>query len=175
MYCILDLETTGINQFKDQPIEIGAILVDEAYNIIDEFHSYIHISEDVIFSNSARKTHGLQESFLFNKPYPTVVLESFFSKFNYDFRFVAWNMSFDVGFFRRMCYENGYLSDYDKLNYRHIDLQSIFFFYCQKNNIKDLSSLSDACELFDIPRKKIHNALDDAIVSYFIFKKLMSA
>ncbi|MBD3844037.1 MAG: hypothetical protein IE909_19600 [Campylobacterales bacterium] len=67
MYCILDLETTGINQYSDEPIEIGAILVSPNLQIVDKFHSYIQIPNDLRFSESARRTHGLNENFLRNK------------------------------------------------------------------------------------------------------------
>lgn len=121
MYCILDLETTGINQFQDQPIEIGAILVNESFQIVKRYHSYINIPNSLNFSDSARRTHGLNEFFLRNKPDASKVLSDFFYEFGTNFRFVAWNMTFDVGFFRKMCFENGHIQYFDKLNYRHLD------------------------------------------------------
>lgn len=173
MYCILDLETTGINQFYDQPIEIGAILVDKNLKVIDKFHSYIQIPETLNFSISAKKTHGLDENFLRNKPPQAMVLKNFFLQFGYDFRFVTWNMSFDVGFFRRICYENNFQNEFDKLNYRHLDLQSMFFYYCDKNGYHNLRSLDDACGHFGIYRSRYHNALEDAQITYEVFKRLM--
>jgi DNA polymerase III subunit epsilon len=173
MYCILDLETTGINQFYDQPIEIGAVLVDETLQKIDRFHSYIHIPETLKFSTSAKKTHGLDESFLSNKPSQATVLRNFFDKFGYDFRFVTWNMSFDVGFFRRICYENNFQIEFDRLNYRHLDLQSMFFYYCEKKGYSNLKSLDDACHHFGISRSNFHSALEDAEITYKLFRKLM--
>ncbi|ENU17007.1 3'-5' exonuclease [Acinetobacter lwoffii] len=174
MYCVLDLETTGINQFYDQPIEIGAILVDKNLKILDRFHSYMHIPETLKFSNSAKETHGLDESFLRNKPTQAMVLKRFFHQFGYDFRFVTWNMSFDIGFFRRMCYENNFQKEFDKLNYRHLDLQSMFFYYCEKKGYLNLRSLDDACQHFGISRSQYHNALEDVQITYNVFKKLMS-
>ncbi|MEG0482986.1 MAG: 3'-5' exonuclease [Acinetobacter sp.] len=173
MYCIVDLETTGINQFYDQPVEIGAILINNNFKMVDSFHSYIKISENLRFSDSARKTHGLDEFFLENKPSQQQVLSNFFHKFGTDFRFVAWNMTFDVGFFRRMCFENGYSQYFDSLNYRHIDLQSIFFFYCERRGIRNLFSLDDACRYFGINRSQYHNALEDAEITYRLFNELM--
>jgi len=173
MYCILDLETTGINQFHDQPIEIGAILVDKNLLVIDRFHSYMKIPQNLRFTSSARNTHGLSESFLFNKPDQDQVLHHFFAKFGTNFRFVAWNMTFDVGFFRKMCFENGFIENFNRLNYRHLDLQSMFFFYCERYGISGLNSLDDACQYFKIPRAIHHNALEDAQINYEIFKHLM--
>lgn len=173
MYCVLDLETTGINQFEDQPIEIGAILVDQKFQIVDKFHSYIRISENLKFSDSAKKTHGLKEIFLKGKPDQEQVLEDFFRRFGTNFRFVAWNMTFDIGFFKRMCFENGFGAEFDKVNYRHLDLQTMFFFYCQQRGLHDLISLNDACKHFNIPRSNYHSALEDADITYKVFKNLM--
>lgn len=173
MYCILDLETTGINQLHDQPIEIGALLVNHNFEVIDVFHSHIQIPQNLRFSVSARKTHGINESFLIDKPSQATVLRNFFNKFEYNFRFVSWNMSFDVGFFRRICYENNFQYEFDRLNYRHLDLQSIFFYYCEENGFHNLRSLDDACDHFGIYRSRYHNALEDAQITYEVFKRLM--
>lgn len=175
MLCFLDLETTGINQFLDQPIEIGALLVSNDLKIINKFHSYIALDKQLKFSESSKKTHGLEESFLDNMPNQKEVLTRFFNEFNTKFRFVSWNMSFDIGFFRRISYENGFINQFEDINYRHIDLQSMFYFYCQVKNISNLYSLSDACSYFGINRSKYHNAFEDAKIAYEIYIRLIDS
>ena len=39
--CFIDFETTGIDFFKDQPLELGALLVNKDLEIIEKFHSLI--------------------------------------------------------------------------------------------------------------------------------------
>jgi DNA polymerase III subunit epsilon len=107
------------------------------------------------------------------KPDQVQVLEEFFRKFGTSFRFVAWNMTFDVGFFKKMCFENGFGIEFDRVNYRHLDLQSMFFFYCKQRELQDLISLNDACKHFHILRSNYHSALEDADITYEVFKNLM--
>jgi len=35
--CFIDFETTGVDVFRDEPIEIGAVLVDDNLKIIKQF------------------------------------------------------------------------------------------------------------------------------------------
>lgn len=172
MFCILDLETTGVNLFQDHTLEIGAILVDENFQILNKFHSFVKPDKSVSFSNSSKQVHGLDESFFFDKMESIDVLDNFFKEMGTDFRFVSWNISFDVSFFRKLCHINRMTDKYNKINYRHLDLQSIFYWYCQKNNLKNMSSLDDACKYFNIQRSKHHNAYEDSLIAYKIFEKL---
>ncbi|MGX2713619.1 3'-5' exonuclease [Acinetobacter baumannii] len=172
MLCFLDVETTGVNLFQDHAIEIGAILVDENFQIVKEFHSFIKPDRTISFSNSSKKVHGLEEDFFYDKNVSEKVLKTFFHEMGVNYRFVSWNISFDVGFFRKLCHMNNMTDKFNKINYRHIDLQSIFYWYCLQNNLNDLSSLDDACSYFNIQRSKFHNAYEDAYIAYLIFSNL---
>lgn len=172
MWCFLDLETTGINLFQDHTIEIGAVLVDENFQIIKKFHSFIKPNKTITFSNASKKVHGLDESFFEDKGDAYSVLDNFFIEMGTEFRFVSWNISFDIGFFRKLCHSSKMTDKYNQINYRHIDLQSIFYWHCIKHNLQNMSSLDDACNFYDIPRSKYHNALEDALIAYKIFTKL---
>lgn len=172
MWCFLDLETTGINLFQDHTIEIGAVLVDENFQIIKTFHSFIKPDKVISFSNASKKVHGLTESFFDDKTSSTIVLDHFFHEMGTDFRFVSWNISFDISFFKKLCHTTKMTEQFNKINYRHIDLQSIFYWYCARHSLNNMSSLDDACAYFHIPRSKYHNALEDAQIAYQVFKKL---
>ncbi|MCG2572419.1 3'-5' exonuclease [Acinetobacter sp. ME22] len=172
MWCFLDVETTGVNLFQDHTLEIGAVLVDEDLRFIKEFHSFVRPDKAVNFSNASKQVHGFEESFFYDKSDSAEVIEKFFNDMGTNFRFISWNISFDVGFFRKLCHLNKMTDKYNKINYRHIDLQSIFYWYCVENNLEGLSSLDDACNYFDIPRSRYHNALEDAYIAYEIFKKI---
>ncbi|UOB51283.1 3'-5' exonuclease [Acinetobacter junii] len=172
MLCFFDVETTGVNLFQDHAIEIGAILVDDKFKIVKEFHSFIKPDRTINFSNASKKVHGLQEEFFYDKSDSEKVLKSFFREMGFNYRFVSWNIAFDVGFFRKLCHLNGVTDKFNKINYRHIDLQSIFYWYCMQNNINNLSSLDDACSYFNIQRSEFHNAYEDAYIAYMIFLNL---
>jgi len=175
MICFLDFETTGIDVFKDHPIEIGAVLVNDNLEIVKEYHSFINPNRKRKFKISAIKTHGI-ESIDQLKKYPISmdVLLSFFEEFGTNYCFSSWNISFDVTFFRKLCHQNNMMTKYNEINYRHLDLQSIMSFYYKINKIGiDKNSLDNTCLNFNIKRSEKHNALEDAKLLFEIYKKII--
>lgn len=171
--CILDFETTGSNLFEDEPIQIGALLYDEDEGVLDEFSSLIMPKKSVQISRKAFQIHGISLKDLKSAPSQENVLDKFFSDFGYDYSFAGWNISFDIPFFRKICFQNGFQSEYDKINYRHLDIQSV----CQvlkRLQLVDsnLNSLSDFTTYFNIPRSERHDALEDVKITYKIYLKI---
>lgn len=174
-YCFLDFETTGIDVFKDSPIEIGSILVNDKGKIIKEFHSFIRPRNKRVFSSSAIKVHGIDINILENARSQYDVLLDFFNTMGTDYRFSGWNINFDVSFFRGMCHYNNMMREYNKIHHRHIDVQSIVFYLKEKNLLpKELKSLDDIIKYFNLKRKNKHNALEDADLTFQVFEKLLS-
>jgi DNA polymerase-3 subunit epsilon len=173
--CFIDFETTGIDIFTDSPVEFGAILVDEEGNKIKEFCSRIKLSTNSLYDNDAIAIHGIDYNLLANSPSQSEVLTEFFDKFGYDFSFGAWNVSFDVPFFKKMCVNNDFNSFYNKIGYRHLDVQSISKLAALLNKIDpDIKSLTDCISYFGLSRNAYHNALEDAILCYKVYKKLIA-
>lgn len=176
MICFIDFETTGVDVFKDFPLEIGAVLVDKDWNVKKEFHSFIRPNKDFKISNSAFQINGIDKDFLANKPTSEEVISNFFSTLGTSYRLAGWNISFDVVFLRKMAHEHNVIEIFNKLNYRHLDVQSISYYYRQLQGIeKTPGSLDDMCEHFQIKRGKIHNALEDAKITLEIFKKILKS
>jgi len=172
--CIIDFETTGSNIFEDEPIQLGALLYDESEGIVNEFSSFILPRSDVKNSGKAFQIHGISLKDLKNAPSQEEVLKNFFCVFGYDYSFAGWNISFDIPFFRKMCYENGLQNEYDKINYRHLDIQSV----CQiltKLELVDsnLNSLNDFTTYFNIHRSEKHDALEDVKITYELYLKVI--
>jgi DNA polymerase III epsilon subunit-like protein len=173
--CFIDFETTGSNLFEDEPIEIGAILVNDHYQSPIEFKSFIKPSEKVKNTTRALQIHGVKIKELINEPEPSKVLLRFFDKFGTNYCFAGWNISFDIPFFKKIVYENGFQQFYDQINYRHLDVQSI----CRTLKYLDLvdqklNSLSDFTDYFGIKRSKTHDALEDAKITYHLFTEVIS-
>ncbi|WP_027385163.1 3'-5' exonuclease [Chryseobacterium gregarium] len=164
MICFIDFETTGIDVFKDRAIEIGAILVNENLQIVNEYHSYINPDFKRKFKASAIKTHGIESSEqLKQQPLEKDVVDLFFNNFGTDYCFCSWNISFDVTFFRRMCHRNSRMKDFNKINYRHLDLQSIMKYYNDMNKVSiGSNSLDNNLNILNIKRSKKHTALEDS-------------
>jgi len=173
--CFLDFETTGVDVFKDNPIEIGAVLVDEKNQILKEFHSLIEPRTKRAISANALSIHGLNIKSLLNAPSQEDVLNQFFEVMGFDFRFAGWNINFDVTFFRRMCHNNNRMREFNKIYHRHIDIQSIVYFLRERNKFKqEIVSLNDIIDLYKIERYKLHNAFNDAKITFEVYKNLMS-
>lgn len=168
--CFIDFETTGSNLFTDDPIQIGAVLYDWSDSIPIEFQSFIKPSKEARNTQKAFNIHQLRISDLKDKPTPKIVLSDFFQKFGTEFCFAGWNISFDVPFFKKLCYENGFQKIYDKLNYRHIDVQSIcrVLKYLELVN-PELNSLTDFANYFNLKRSSSHDALEDAKITFKVF------
>lgn len=172
--CFIDFETTGSNLFEDEPIQIGALLCDEKLNELKKFNSYIKPMKNTKSSSKAYEIHHIDVSRMKDEPTPNKVLRSFFKSFGTDYCFAGWNISFDVPFFKKMCYEHGYQNELDRIHYRHVDVQSIFKYLKYLNVInKDLNSLSDYSKYFGIKRSKNHDALEDARITYLLFKRAL--
>lgn len=172
MICFLDFETTGIDVFKDRPIEIGALLVNNNFEIIKSFHSFINPEIKRHFKASAIQTHGIANIIdLKDAPFEKDVLISFFENIGTNYVFCSWNISFDVTFFRRMCHRNNKMREYNKINYRHLDLQSIMKYYNYINNISLVkNSLDENLKELNIKRSRIHSALEDSKLLFELYK-----
>ena len=169
--CFLDFETTGVNVFYDEPIQIGAILVNEELEIIGEFSSLINIDKEIGITQDAFLIHGMNRDYLKYAPSKAEVLKSFFINMGTDFHFAGWNISFDIPFMRKICHMEGFMDQYNMINYRHIDVQSIIYFLRNASRIpKNIISLTDTLNYYGVERAIQHNALEDARLTFAIFK-----
>jgi DNA polymerase III epsilon subunit family exonuclease len=173
--CFIDFETTGIDLFLDDPIELGAILTNSSGEVIKQFHSYISPSSVKKFSKSAIEVHGINFSDVSDSPTQGEVINDFFEYFGTDFRFAGWNTNFDIGFFRKICHLNNKMKLYNSIQYRHIDVQTICFIAVEFNILnRSITSLSDLADFFGIQRKKKHSAIEDAFITFKIYQNLMN-
>lgn len=171
--CFIDFETTGTNVFVDEPIELGALLVDDNFKEINRFYSKIRISPNTKIQKSAYDIHNYTAIDLADAPPTNVVIENFFNKFGINYYLAGWNISFDVPYFRKMCFLSGRLDAYDKIDYHHLDVQSVVKFLIHLKMLPGyLSSLSKCAEYFQIQRAITHNALEDAFIAFVLYKKI---
>jgi len=177
--CFIDFETTGPDIYYDYPTELGAVILATGEDKIEkEFSSFIKIPENAEVTESAYRIHGLNRKDLENAPAPDKVLKNFFSKMGFDYSFGGWNIAFDVGFFRRICYECGYKSQYMRILHRHVDVQSIVRGLVDAGVFpKGIESLSNLCKKLGILRPVKHTALSDARITaemyVYLTKKIL--
>ena len=173
--CFIDFETTGTDLIDDYPIEIGAILVDSNMNISKEFHSFIKPNNTFKLEKTAFDIHGISELTIMQSPAESTVLRNMFSKLGTSYRLAAWNMSFDVAFFKTMCLRNSFDEYLNKINYRHLDVQTISFIAKEIGCIPNtINSLSELANYFGLSRSAHHSAFEDARILYKVYMLLMA-
>lgn len=163
VFCIIDLETTGLNPKKDQIIEIAALKV-EGGVITQKFHSLVKPSYDFIPINITNLT-GITNAMVIDKPKIDKVYPLFL-EFVEDSILVAHNAKFDISFIsevHRQLYER-------EFNLPYVCTQNIARALFPELDSKSLSNLA---HFFNIQQYKKHRAMDDAIVTFEIFKKMV--
>ncbi len=172
--CFIDFETTGSNVFEDHPLEFGAVLVNKNFEIVNEFFSSIKPPDRSQNTATAFAIHNIKLRDLEDAPTSKVVLDDFFERFGVDYGFAGWNISFDVPFFRKLCYLNEMMDLYNKIDYRHIDVQTICKIARELTLIPgNIKSLDDCVRYFGLNRSKVHNALEDAKLTFSVFQALL--
>lgn len=174
MICFIDFETTGIDVFRDEPMEFGAVLVDYNFKIKKEFSSKISVNKNVYLTKRAFNIHNISIEELGQFPNQKEVINMFFSEFGTNFRLGGWNINFDVSFLRKICHKNGMMVSYNKINYRHIDTQSLGFLAVELGLVDNsIISLNDWVNYFGFSRRNNHSALEDAKLTFEIYKELL--
>ncbi|MBC6416079.1 MAG: 3'-5' exonuclease [Bdellovibrionales bacterium] len=97
-----DLETTGTLSYKDDIIEVGAILFEEG-KVKDQFQTLVSIEGSI--PAEASQVNGITDEMLKNKPSIEEVLP-LFSEFCGDSLIVAHNAPFDFQFLLRVIQEH---------------------------------------------------------------------
>lgn len=175
MICFIDFETTGIDVFRDEPIEFGAVLVDYNLKIKNEFSSKISINKRVYLTKRALNIHNISLEDLDKSPSQKEVINKFFNEFGTDFRLGGWNTSFDVSFLRKICHKNGMMVKYNKINHRHIDIQSLGFLAIELGLVEyGKNSLNDWVNYFGLIRSNNHSAVEDAKLTFHVYEKLLN-
>lgn len=175
MICFIDFETTGIDVFRDEPIEFGAVLIDYNLNIKNEFSSKMSMNKSVYLTKRAFNIHNISIEDLAESPNQKEVVKKFFNEFGTDFRLGGWNTSFDVSFLRKVCHKNGMMVSYNKINHRHIDTQSLGFLAVELGLVEhSKNSLNDWVNHFGFKRGSNHSALEDAKLTFEIYKGLLN-
>lgn len=172
--CFIDFETTGNNPLYDNPLEFGAILIDNDFNIIKEFESFVNPDKKVRITDIAFEIHGIDYERLRNEPAPSEMLSTFFNEFGTSYCFAGWNIGFDITFFRRLCNEYNFMKEYNEIDYHHIDVQTLVGFFQRIGYLrKDYNSLSAIADYLKIERNNLHSALQDAKITFEVYKFLL--
>lgn len=168
-YAIIDLETTGLNPYKHEIIEIGARLFDS-----DNIDVVIDINIRVKPEHPER---GEAKAYEVNGYNPVdwaeaESIEAVLKRCNGDFFgriFMSYNVTFDWGF---MAHAYQSLGLRDPFHYHRLDLMTLAWSAMPPGSF---ISLKSACQHFGIePEPGVHRALNGAIKGYEVYKKILA-
>ncbi len=172
---VLDTETTGINSidfddnFFHRIIEIGAVeIIDRK---ITENYFHVYLNPEVKISDEAYKIHGINNSFLKNKPKFIQIVDKLFNFIN-ESDIIMHNASFDINFINRELI----IANYKFLNIEKYStiIDSLLIarkLFPGKNN-----SIDALCKRYMINNPRLlHNALLDAKILANLFLLMTSS
>lgn len=164
----LDTETTGMNFYSDRICEIAAVEIDENFNEVGVFHSYINPQMKMPWY--VQKIHGLSDRFLKDKPIFSEVARDLLL-FLEGAELYAHNMPFDSGFI------NAELQRAKLPNLIKCDCS----LHCTVRMARSLypgqkASLDALCQRFgvDLSARSLHGALLDTRLLIEVYKKMVN-
>lgn len=181
-YIVLDLEFNQAYDFEKNKtillipscrfeiIQIGAVKLDNNFNIIDKINLYIRPNLYKEIHPYVEKITGLSAEFLKDKQYfkdAYIHFQNFLG--TEEHIFCTWGSGDLKALYRNLSYYNMLSSD---LILKYIDIQNLTTKYL-KYSKGGCIGLKTAIELLDLPiQQDFHDALNDALYTAEIFKKL---
>jgi DNA polymerase III epsilon subunit family exonuclease len=162
IYVVFDLETTGLDQTKDEIVEIGAVKMKNGL-IVESFETLI--KPQIPMPTEATKVNHIVDSMLENAPAFSEVIADFY-KFCHECVLIAHNASFDLGMLTFHAKKYSY-------NFDH-PVKDTMLLARKKLNITRGADLESLCKRFNISNTNAHRALSDAIATAKLFQKLMT-
>lgn len=177
-YAVVDLEMCQVPKlyrkgyrYSLETIQIGAVLMDETYNIVDSFMTYVKPEYGMIMT-PIQKLTGITKKDVANAPVMKEALQAFAEWLPEDVTLVAWSDSDQLQIQReRECKEITF-DGIEKLDGEWIDCQKIFSEIIR--NPKQYN-LVEAMNLSDIDYDEdIHDGLVDARNTALLFRKMQT-
>lgn len=160
-YIIFDVETTGLNSYKDRLTEIGAVRV-KGGKATETFSTFVNpmmkIPETII------KLTGITDEMVSNAPSENEAVKSFLD-FCGGSVLVAHNAGFDTGFIGAACKRSGLEFDYTYIDTLALSRAMI-------TGLKNYK-LETVADCLNLPKFNHHRAIDDANILSEIFFKLI--
>lgn len=144
----VDVETTGLDPFQDDIVEIGAVKV-QGGKVLEEFSTLVYVEHTIPFT--ARRVHGISNDMLVGQPRIGEALDMFLHFAGVGALVEHSHMAFDVVFLER-AHGSPFAGPY--LN--TCTLSRRLFPHLPKH------SLQECCKRFRIARDEQHRALADA-------------
>jgi DNA polymerase III epsilon subunit-like protein len=170
-YSIIDLETTGLNPYKHEIIEIGAIIfetndLEPDLTVLEEINVRVKPEHPELGEAKAYEVNGYNPVDWADAQGIEDVLRSLHRKFMGSI-FMSYNVTFDWSFIAHAYHT---LGREDPFHYHHLDLMTMAWTAMPQGRS---ISLKSACEYFGIePEPGVHRALNGAIKGFEVYKKI---
>jgi DNA polymerase III epsilon subunit-like protein len=166
----IDIETTGLNMIEHEIIEIGCVIVNQKFEILEEFELKIKPKHIENADKTALKIVHYNEKDWENG-YSLEEAISIFSDKVKNCIMIGQNVAFDSSFIE---YTLAKLKSVNTMHYHKLDTISIAWAKLHRKPDLDRFSLREMCELFGVKNEKPHSALSDARATFGVYKKLMN-
>ena len=165
----IDIETTGLNVLEHEIIEIGCVLTDPSFKVIEEFELKIKPKTLENADPVSMKINNYKEEDWKNATTLKKAMEIFTKKVK-DSIMVGHNVSFDSLFLE---YAYAQTSIPNSMHYHKLDTISIAWAKLHREPDLEYFSLREMCVRFGIKNERAHTALSDARATFELYKKLM--
>jgi DNA polymerase III epsilon subunit-like protein len=166
----IDIETTGLNVLEHEIIQIGCVVTDPEFNILEEFEIKIKPEQIEKADKVALRINKYDPAdWVF--AYTLAEGMKIFSKKVKNCIMLSHNIVFDFSFL-----EAAFLKTKIENSMHFHKLDTISFAWAKLHKKKEINhfSLRELCLYFNIENKNAHTALSDARATYELYKKLMS-
>jgi DNA polymerase III subunit epsilon len=161
-FCVLDVETTGMNAYSNRVIEIGIVKIKQL-KVVDKYQTFINPGSEIPFFIT--QLTGIKNSDVYDAPYFDEVINNI-REFIEDSIIVAHNAQFDLSFLKREFFQCGI----DKItNPSLCTLRLARKIYPQFKS----KSLGSIVNNLNIIHKNVHRALGDATATAKILLKMI--
>jgi len=159
---IVDFEATGFDVEKDDPVQIGLILLDK--NTLQEklsFSSWIYTNQELSEAMKGFKWANITKDkfdFIKNAPRLKEVAAEIQKNIPQEFTFSSWNTFFDFSFWRRLFSAIGV-----KVSHIHLlDLWTIAYDHLSRNPDYSGDFTSESVfQFLNLGKRDVHDALND--------------
>ena len=169
-FVAFDTETTGFNKKKDRILSIGAVsIINKTIQVNNSFE--IYLKQDV-FNPETVKIHGILKTGDLHKVSEMEAIKAFLNYIKNDV-LVAHHAGFDYGMVNEMLLRHGL----GRLKNEFVDTDFLFSkskHIIYRENLKDHYSLDDLCKELNVSTSDRHTASGDALITAFIFLKILS-
>jgi DNA polymerase III epsilon subunit-like protein len=154
---VFDVETTGLDPARNAIVEIGAVLLDERLQIIDEFSRLVSPWEGAVIVQESMAVHKIKPESLKNAESVSTVITEFHERYGSVQLLpwlAGWNAWFDVAFLQSHYGRAGIAWPF---SFHFLDVQSLVLFF---SRFRGASLNATIRNLFG--KIQSHRALDDA-------------